>query len=107
MRRAKHFLSVAALLMFGAAAAQDYPVKPIRAIVPFPPGGVVDIVARTVGQKMSAGLGQTVVIENRGGAGGSIATDVAAKAPADGYNVLFAFDTHAVNPHIYKNLRFD
>jgi tripartite-type tricarboxylate transporter receptor subunit TctC len=107
MRLAKHFLGLAALAMFGAAAAQDYPAKPIRAIVPFPPGGVVDIVARTVGQKMSEGLGQALVIENRGGAGGSIGTDVAAKAPADGYNVLFAFDTHAVNPHIYKTIRFD
>jgi tripartite-type tricarboxylate transporter receptor subunit TctC len=107
MRLAKHFLGLAALAMFGAAAAQDYPAKPLRAIVPFPPGGVVDIVARTVGQKMSEGLGQALVIENRGGAGGSIGTDVAAKAPADGYNVLFAFDTHAVNPHIYKTIRFD
>lgn len=107
MRLATQFLGLAALAMFGAAAAQDYPAKPIRAIVPFPPGGVVDIVARTVGQKMSEGLGQALVVENRGGAGGSIGTDVAAKAPADGYNVLFAFDTHAVNPHIYKTIRFD
>jgi tripartite-type tricarboxylate transporter receptor subunit TctC len=107
MRLAKHFLGLAALAMLGAAAAQDYPAKPIRAIVPFPPGGVVDIVARTVGQKMSEGLGHALVVENRGGAGGSIGTDVAAKAPADGYNVLFAFDTHAVNPHIYKTIRFD
>jgi tripartite-type tricarboxylate transporter receptor subunit TctC len=107
MRLARRFLGLAALAMFGAAAAQDYPAKPIRAIVPFPPGGVVDIVARTVGQKMSEGLGQALVVENRGGAGGSIGTDVAAKAPADGYNVLFAFDTHAVNPHIYKTIRFD
>jgi tripartite-type tricarboxylate transporter receptor subunit TctC len=107
MRLARHFLGLAALAMFGAAAAQDYPTKPIRAIVPFPPGGVVDIVARTVGQKMSEGLGQALVIENRGGASGSIGTDVAAKAPADGYNVLFGFDTHAVNPHIYKTIRFD
>ena len=107
MRLARHFLGFAALAMIGAAAAQDYPAKPIRAIVPFPPGGVVDIVARTVGQKMSEGLGQPMLVENRGGAGGSIGTDVAAKAPADGYNVLFAFDTHAVNPHVYKTLRFD
>jgi tripartite-type tricarboxylate transporter receptor subunit TctC len=107
MRLAKRFLGLAALAMFGAAAAQDYPAKPIRAIVPFPPGGVVDIVARTVGQKMSEGLGQALVVENRGGAGGSIGTDVVAKAPADGYHVLFAFDTHAVNPHIYKTIRFD
>ena len=75
--------------------------------MPFPPGGVVDIVARTVGQKMSEGLGQPLLVENRGGAGGSIGTDAAAKAAADGYSVLFAFDTHAVNPHVYKTIRFD
>ena len=110
MKLAKHFLAFAtlgALAMAGVAAAQNYPSKPIRAIVPFPPGGVVDIVARTVGQKMSEGLGQSLVIDNRGGAGGSIGTDAAAKAPADGYTVLFAFDTHAVNPHVYKTIRFD
>jgi tripartite-type tricarboxylate transporter receptor subunit TctC len=107
MRLAQHFLGLAALAMLGAAAAQDYPAKPIRAIVPFPPGGVVDIVARTVGQKMSEGLGQPLLVENRGGAGGSIGTDAAAKAPADGYSILFAFDTHAVNPHVYKTIRFD
>ncbi len=107
MKLAKHFLALAALAVVGVAAAQDYPSRPIRAIVPFPPGGVVDIVARTVGQKMSEGLGQTLVIDNRGGAGGSIGTDVAAKALADGYSVLFAFDTHAVNPHVYKTIRFD
>ena len=110
MNFAKHLFSFAALAgltLAGNAAAQDYPNKPIRAIVPFPPGGVVDIVARTVGQKMSEALGQTLVIDNRGGAGGSIGTDAAAKAPADGYTILFAFDTHAVNPHVYKTIRFD
>ncbi len=96
-----------AVTAVASAQAQDYPSKPIRMIVPFPPGGVVDIVARQVSAKLSESLGQPVIIENRGGASGSVGTDVAAKAPADGYNGLFVFDTHAVNPHIYKRLRFD
>jgi tripartite-type tricarboxylate transporter receptor subunit TctC len=96
-----------ALAVSGIASAQDYPSKPITMIVPFPPGGVVDIVGRAAGQKMSEGLGQQVIVDNRGGASGSIGTALAAKAPADGYTVLLAFDTHAVNPHIYKGLKYD
>ena len=96
-----------ALAAAGLAGAQDYPNKPVRIVVPFPPGGIVDIGARQLGQKMSESLGQPVVIENRAGAGGSIGTDFVAKAPGDGYTLLMAFDTHAVNPHVYKGLRFD
>ena len=115
MKFARSLLAITTLVAASIATAQaastgsgqDYPNKPIRAIVPFPPGGVVDIVGRTVGQKMSEAMGQTLVIDNRGGAGGSVGTDAAAKAFADGYTILFAFDTHAVNPHIYKNMRFD
>ena len=91
----------------GVALAQAYPAKPVHIVVPFPPGGIVDITARQLGQKMSESLGQPFVIENRAGAGGSIGTDYVAKQPGDGYTVLMAFDTHAVNPHIYKGLRFD
>lgn len=90
-----------------SALAQDYPAKPLRLVVPFPPGGIVDITARQIGQKLTESLGQPVVVENRAGAGGSIGTDSVAKAPADGYTLLMAFDTHAVNPHIYKKLPFD
>ncbi|OGA60101.1 MAG: hypothetical protein A3G81_22135 [Betaproteobacteria bacterium RIFCSPLOWO2_12_FULL_65_14] len=109
--RLKKFIGcwIAGVTVVAASTAlgQDYPNKPVRAVVPFPPGGVVDIVARTLGQKMSESLGQPIIIENRGGAGGSIGTAEVARAPADGYTVLMAFDTHAVNPHIYKGLRFD
>jgi tripartite-type tricarboxylate transporter receptor subunit TctC len=107
MKFFRSLLVVTLLSSTGIAAAQNYPTKPIRAIVPFPPGGVVDIVARTTGQKLAEALGQPLVIDNRGGAGGSIGADAAAKATPDGYTLLYVFDTHAVNPHVYKNLRFD
>lgn len=101
-----------AVLLMGAvftmaAAAQSYPNRPLRLVVPFPAGGIVDVTARQLGQKMGEILGQPVVIDNRPGAGGSVGTQFVAKSPADGYTVLMAFDTHAVNPLIYKNLPFD
>ncbi len=99
--------TVATVSLSSPVQAQGYPSKPVRLLVPFPPGGVVDIVARQVSAKMSENMGQPIVIENRGGASGSIGTDVASKAAPDGYTGLFVFDTHAVNPHIYKSLRFD
>ncbi|MGE4257017.1 MAG: tripartite tricarboxylate transporter substrate binding protein [Xanthobacteraceae bacterium] len=101
------FFPVVLLALTGAAAGQNYPTKPIRMVVPFPAGGVVDYVARQIGQKMSDAMGQPVVVENRAGASGSIATEAVAKSAPDGYTVLVVFDTHAVNPHIYKNLRYD
>ena len=107
MTRLSQALFVSLAIAASAAVAQDYPSKPLRAIVPFPPGGVVDTVARQVASKMSESMGQQVVVGNRAGASGSIGTALAAKAPRDGYTILFAFDTHAVNPHIYKNLAFD
>lgn len=88
-------------------AAQDYPSKPIRMVVPFPAGGVVDYVARQVGQKMSETMGQTIVVENRPGASGALATEAVAGSPADGYTLLVVFDTHVVNPHLLKNIRYD
>ncbi len=107
MTRLSQALFVSLAIAASAAVAQDYPSKPLRAIVPFPPGGVVDTVARQVASKMSESMGQQVVVDNRAGASGSIGTALAAKSPRDGYTILFAFDTHAVNPHIYKNLAFD
>jgi len=98
------------LLLFAlsaGASAQDYPAKPIRLVVPYPAGGVVDVVARQIGQKMTVSMGQTIVVENRVGAGGTIATEATAKSAPDGYTVQMVFDAHAVNPHIYKNLRYD
>jgi tripartite-type tricarboxylate transporter receptor subunit TctC len=84
------------------AAAQSYPAKPVRMIVPFPPGGTTDLIARLVQPKFQEFLGQNVVIENKGGAGGSVGAADAANAAPDGYTILLVFDTHAVNHHIYK-----
>ena len=90
------------------AAAQTYPAKPIRLMVPFPPGGSTDIVARIVAQKLGAQLGQNLVIENRGGAGGTLGTAVVAKAPADGYTlVVGTTSTHVVAPSVYQKLEYD
>jgi len=90
------------------AAAQSYPTKPLRLVVPFPPGGSTDIVARIVAQKLGSQLGQQVVIENRGGAGGTLGTAVAAKAPADGYTLLVGTtSTHVVAPSVYPKLEYD
>jgi tripartite-type tricarboxylate transporter receptor subunit TctC len=99
--------AVAALAVTATAKAQDYPSKPVRIVVGFPPGGLVDVVTRQLTAKMSDSLGQPIIIDNRGGAGGSIATQAVASAPADGYTFFMAFDTHAVNPHIYKKLPYD
>ena len=90
------------------APGQAYPVRPIRMMVPFSPGGASDLAARIVGQKLSERLGQQVVVENRPGAGGSIGAELAAKAPPDGYNLLMGSSTEiAINPHLYKKLSYD
>jgi tripartite-type tricarboxylate transporter receptor subunit TctC len=100
-------VALGSALLPAGAVAQNYPDRPVRLVVPFAAGGIVDITARQVGQKLAERLGQPVVIDNRPGAGGSIGTDFVAKSPADGYTLLLAFDTHAVNPLIYRNLKFD
>src|SRR5919106_280624 len=83
-------------------AAQSYPAKPVRVIVPFPPGGTTDLIARIVQPKFQEYMGQNVLIENRAGAGGSVGAAEAARAAPDGYTLLMVFDTHAVNHHIFK-----
>lgn len=88
-------------------AAQGYPERPIRFIVPFPPGGGNDIVGRIVAQKLAEGLKQTVVVDNRGGAGGTIGTDMTAKAPADGYTMLVNNISLAVNATLIPKLPYD
>ena len=89
------------------AAAQGYPSKPIRVIVGQAPGGATDIVSRALAQKLTDGLGQTVVIDNRSGAAGSIGSAIAASAPPDGYTALIVSSTYTINPSLYKKLPFD
>lgn len=95
-----------AAMPFSAWAA--FPDKPLRMVVPFPAGGAADVMARGMAQQMSLQLGQQIVIENRGGAGGTIAAEMVARAPADGYTLFFAtMGTHAINPSLYPKLRYD
>jgi tripartite-type tricarboxylate transporter receptor subunit TctC len=99
-------LGVSALA--GEAGAETYPSRPVKLIVPFPAGGPTDVQARIVAQEMSKTLGQQIVVDNRGGAGGSIAAQAAATSPPDGYTVFFATGgTHGINPCLYKNVPYD
>jgi tripartite-type tricarboxylate transporter receptor subunit TctC len=92
----------------GAVSAQTYPSKPIRLVVPFPPGGSLDVVARAIGQKLTEAWGQPIIIDNRPGAGGNIGADLVAKSAADGYTILEgALSTHAVNVSLYSRLPYD
>jgi tripartite-type tricarboxylate transporter receptor subunit TctC len=90
-----------------AAWAQAWPAKPVRFVVPFPPGGSVDPLARLMGTKLGEALGQQFIVENKPGASGSIGAAFVAKAPADGYTFVFVFDTHAVNPTLIPSMPFD
>ena len=94
--------------VFSASAQTDYPSRPIRLIVTVPPGGAADFIARLVGGKIAESVGQPVVVENRGGAGGTIATDAVAKAAPDGYTLLQnSITTHGIGPHLYAKLPYD
>ena len=98
----------AACLCATAAWAQNYPVKPVRVVIPFPPGGANDIVARIVFQKFSEQMGQTFVLENRSGAGGAVGTAIVAKSPPDGYTLMVqTVASHVSNAHLYKKLPYD
>lgn len=96
-------LSVAA----ASASAQGYPDKPVKLVVPFPPGGPTDIVGRLVAQKLAEGIGQPVVVENRPGAGGTVGSTAVARAPADGYTLLYGSTTLAIAPSLYRDLAYD
>jgi tripartite-type tricarboxylate transporter receptor subunit TctC len=100
-------LATAAFALAGPAFAQDYPNKPIRFVVPYPPGGGTDVVARIVNEPLATELGQAIVIDNRGGAAGNVGTDIVAKSPADGYTILFTLSSHTINPRLYEKLPFD
>ncbi len=96
-----------ALCLSFEAAAQPYPAKPVRMIVPLAPGGSVDIMARVLAQKMSESMGQQVFVDNRGGASGNIGTELVVRAPPDGYTIMTVSMTLVVNPYLYPKLPFD
>jgi len=100
-------LGLAAVANPAAVGAQAYPAKPVRLMVPFVPGGNTDIIARVVAPEMSKALGQPLVIENRGGAGSTIGTEVVAKSPPDGYTLLLVSAAHVINPAMIKKLPYD
>jgi tripartite-type tricarboxylate transporter receptor subunit TctC len=113
MKDPLRILALTALGFFASAMpvlaqdAKDYPTRPIRFIIPYPPGGGTDVVARVLSEPLAAVLGQPIVIDNRGGAGGSLGTELAAKAAPDGYTILFTLSSHTINPKLYTNLPFD
>jgi tripartite-type tricarboxylate transporter receptor subunit TctC len=108
MKLAKFAALAAGLMVAASAAAQSWPQKPVRFIVPFPPGGATDISARMVGQELSEMWGQTVVIENRGGAGGGVGAAEAARAAPDGYTLFFpSGSVVTANQHIYAKMNYD
>ncbi len=110
MKSGKIFSIFTALFMLSVAVpalAQSYPDKTVKIVVPYPPGGGADLLSRAISQQLAVSWGQPVVIENKGGAGGSIGTDMVSKAPPDGYTLLMASPSHAINGAIYKNLSFD
>jgi tripartite-type tricarboxylate transporter receptor subunit TctC len=110
MRR-RTFLSLlpaAAAIAADGARAQDFPRRPIRIVVPFPPGGTPDMLSRLLGQRASQLFGQSVVVENRPGAGGNVAMEVVARSPADGHTLIMGtIGTCAINPHVYRKVGFD
>ncbi len=112
IRRWKSRFAVASLFalpvfVVAPVLAQTYPSKPVRFIVPWPPGGGADIMSRLINQPLGDALGQQVIIDNRGGAAGNIGAELAAKSPPDGYTIVFAYSgTHSINPHIYRRMPF-
>ena len=99
--------AAAALCLTTAHAAERYPARPVRMVVPYPPGGGSDITGRAIGAKLNESLGQTFIIDNRPGATGLIGTEIAARAPADGYTILLADAPHTINALVYSKKRYD
>ena len=105
---AKLFIALTVVLASNFALSQSYPAKSIKLIVPFPPGGPTDIVARPLAQMLGESMKQSVVVENKGGAGGSVAADFVAKSPSDGYTIMVGtVGTHAINGSLYRQLPYD
>lgn len=107
MSRWTGLVAAAILAGAGTVGAQKYPDKPIRLVVGFPPGGAADILGRIAAQQLSNSLGAQVVVDNRGGAGGLVATEITAHAAADGYTLLFTSIPHVINPHLYRKVNYD
>src|SRR5580704_7085113 len=108
MRLLKSLLLLCALVLAAApAAAETWPAHPVRVMVPFTAGGPTDVLARLIGEKLSRAWGQPVVVENRGGAGGNIGTEIAARAAPDGYTLLLNPSSHVINPSLYGKLAYD
>ena len=103
----RSLLSVIFIFVAGMAVAQNYPTKPVRVVIPWPPGGANDIAGRIVMQKVAEAMGQQFPIDNRGGAGGTIGADLVAKAAPDGYTLMAHSTTHVGNAHLYKKLPYD
>jgi tripartite-type tricarboxylate transporter receptor subunit TctC len=102
----KHIVFVLAFLISPASAlAQVYPTQTIRFIVPAPPGGAIDLIARVLSEKLTASLGQSVIVENKPGASGNIGTDLVAKAAPDGHTIGIVAGSHNINKFIFKGLR--
>jgi tripartite-type tricarboxylate transporter receptor subunit TctC len=91
----------------GVAAGQDYPTKPVHVLVPYPPGGLADVMTRSVTQKLTEAFGQPVIVENKVGAGGNVAGEAVARASADGYTLLLSNTQFAINPYLYKEMTYD
>ncbi len=108
LRRLAAGVVAAVALAAGPAAAQNYPAKPVRLVVPFPAGSTTDLVGRILAQRLGNVLGEQVVIDNRGGSGGTIGTEHVARSAPDGYTLLMAtIGTHAINPALYKKIPYD
>jgi len=108
MTRARRFVVLAALMAaFSSANAQTYPTKPVRMLVPFPPGGGTDIIARLIAQKLTETWGQQVIVDNRPGASMMIASEMVAKAPPDGYTIIMSSINHTINPSLYSKIPYD
>ncbi len=107
MNKITHFSWAALALSASLVFAQDYPNKPIKMVVPYPPGGVTDMATRAVSAKMSEAFGQAIIVENQPAAGGVVATNAVAKVAPDGYTLLSAFDSFATNPFMYKGVQHD
>jgi len=101
-------LALAAVVLFASnVIAQSYPVKPVRLIVPYAPGGGVDIIARAVAQELAKRVGQQIIVDNRTGGGGNVGSDLVAKSPPDGYTLLMASPANTINPSLYAKMPYD